>query len=281
MSSEIPQLVTYSHVKRMLNTALYQPILRFRRVAAVLAALERGDAAPYYSYTLSDDPAGRDPSSPLRMCSAETVPPTTPMPALVEGTDDALPAIMCADAEALTHATVADFARYARRLHDMSPVAGDVQVVHRLACVGRAVRPRWRFPLGSLQGQGPGAPQYNTSAPVLFVANSADNITPRVSAQRNAAMFRAAVVLTQNSYGHTTLSTASGCTARYVRAYFQHGTLPPEGAVCEPDTTPFGDGDVAAVADRHRDHDDDDDDELHRALRRLAYGGRWPVWVKW
>src|SRR4051812_3703839 len=40
---EMPELVTYSKVRRIISTMLYQPIYRFRPVAEVLAGLERND----------------------------------------------------------------------------------------------------------------------------------------------------------------------------------------------------------------------------------------------
>lgn len=51
--------------------------------------------------------------------------------------------------------------------------------------------------------------------------------------------FPSSVVLTQNSDGHCTLSAPSLCTAKHVRAYFQNGTLPAIGTVCEVDVLPF------------------------------------------
>jgi len=39
---------------------------------------------------------------------------------------------------------------------------------------------------------------------------------------------------------HTSISTPSKCTAEYRLAYFQNGTLPINGTVCEADIIPFG-----------------------------------------
>lgn len=33
---------------------------------------------------------------------------------------------------------------------------------------------------------------------------------------------------------HCSISSASTCTARYIRAYFQNGTLPEPGTECDP-----------------------------------------------
>lgn len=42
----------------------------------------------------------------------------------------------------------------------------------------------------------------NTSHPILYIANAADNITPLISAKNNSAGFPGSVILVQrNSYG--------------------------------------------------------------------------------
>lgn len=41
----------------------------------------------------------------------------------------------------------------------------------------------------------------NTSFPILYIANSADNITPEISARNNSEGFTNSVVLVQNAYG--------------------------------------------------------------------------------
>jgi hypothetical protein len=253
----MPELVTYSKVKRMISTALYQPIFRFRRVAKVLAALEAGDGAPFYEYTSESG----NPSNAF--CSAQTVPPTTPVsgPA-VEGTDDAFPAIMCSDAVPSSNDTVAELEEFAAQLLEISSAAGAVQIVFRLSCVGRTIRPKWRFD-GPFEG--------NTSFPILFVNNIADNVTPLVSATNNSAGFPGSVLLVQNSFGHTTLSAASTCTAKYVRGYFQHGTLPDPGTVCEPNKTPF---EAAFFPDESR-HDQGHDDDVTFAIETLARESHW------
>ncbi|KAK3393301.1 TAP-like protein-domain-containing protein [Podospora didyma] len=260
---EMPELVTYSKVRRMISTMLYQPIHRFRPVAEVLAGLEGGDGIPYYKYAYGGGP------SPSAFCLAETVPPTVPISGPEEeGTDDVFPAVMCSDDAHAINETLAEFEMYANRLQEVSTAAGVVQISMRMSCVGRTVRPKWRF-------NGPfTAPANATTYPLLFIANIADNITPLVSARNNSAGFPGSVVLIQNSYGHTSLAAASTCTSRYIRDYFQHGTLPAQDTVCAPDADPFEAaffmGNVGGMHDADADDDVDDVDELTRAIRKLS-----------
>ncbi|KAI1407887.1 alpha/beta-hydrolase [Hypoxylon sp. FL1857] len=219
---DMPQLITWSHVKRLISAALYRPIFMFKSFANVLEALENGVGEPFYQLVKSE-------KSTPPICSIEAIPPNVPR--LEEGNADAFPAILCADSPPVED-TVEDFANFVEELMHISSAAGDVNALFRMACVGRTIRPRWRY-TGPFEG--------NTSHPILYVANIADNVAPLISARNNSQGFPGSVVLVQNSYGHTSLSAASTCTAGYIRAYFQNGTLPKPGTTCEPDYYPFED----------------------------------------
>lgn len=104
--------------------------------------------------------------------------------------------------------------------------------------------------------------QGDTAHPILFIGNMADNVTPLQSAFNNSARFPSSVVLKQNSYGHCSLAAASTCTARHIRAYFQHGTLPLAGAECDPDYDLF-----ELPTDQHAAAQDD----LASAVFKLAH----------
>ncbi|KAK4167179.1 Alpha/Beta hydrolase protein [Cladorrhinum sp. PSN259] len=275
----IPQLITYTSLKRMLSTALYQPVLRFPRVAEVLSALEVRNATPYYHYTTSDDysslPSGG--KHHPHLCFAETVPPSAPLSVPHEATPDAFAAIMCSDALPNT-LSAQEFEDYAQRLQNISKAAGSVQVSFRLACVGRGnnVRPRWRFD-GFKGGE-----RIKTRFPILFVNNVADNVTPLISARKNSEVFEGSVVLVQEGYGHTSLAAGSKCTAEKIRRYFQEGEVPFSSGLDgdkeeeEEETRcvgmlPFG-NELEKDVDINGE-EDEEADEVGRAVRRLAR--RW------
>lgn len=132
---DMPQLVTWSDVKRMTSSTLYQPIYMFKNFANILQALEARDGAPYYDAVR----AGAAPT-----CEAGTTPPD--VPTLAEGTDDAFPAIMCADrGVSAGEETVEEFEEYTNQLMDISTAVGDVLALFRLACIGRTVKPKWKY----------------------------------------------------------------------------------------------------------------------------------------
>ncbi|KAB8297851.1 hypothetical protein EYC80_001647 [Monilinia laxa] len=105
--------------------------------------------------------------------------------------------------------------------------------------------------------------EQNTSTPILFIGNSADNITHLGSAIHNSNFFPGSSVLIQNSYGHTSISCPSKCTAKHRLAYFQTDVLPSNGTICEPDFIPFGIGVQEMKTQNER------DDELEWALEDL------------
>ncbi|KAI0542796.1 hypothetical protein GGR58DRAFT_171322 [Xylaria digitata] len=239
----MPQLITWSHIRRLTSAALYRPIFLFKKYATALAALENGDGRPFYSLNnnlySSEEP-------PPSVCSTQTIP--ADMPRLEEGNNEAFPAIMCSDLPPINQ-TAEEFVGFAQQLSEISKSAGDVNALFRLACIGRTIRPKWRFD-GPFEG--------NTSFPILYVNNIADNVAPLVSARNNSQGFPGSVILVQNSYGHTSLTAASTCTATYIRDYFQHGELPQAGTICEPDYYPFQDASPQS------------EDELTESLHELS-----------
>ncbi|KXJ90455.1 TAP-like protein-domain-containing protein [Microdochium bolleyi] len=229
---DMPQLVTWSHLKRFVSRTMYQPLLMFPVFAKILVDLERKDGRSFYDLLLAEN-------SDTSFCSIEAIPPT--LPRHEEGNSEAYPAIACADGVP-NNDTLEDFVEILERYRGISTVSGEVNAAMRLACVGRTVRPKWRFE-GPFGGE--------TRHPILYVANVADNITPLISARNNSELFPGSVILTQNSYGHTTLSAPSTCTAAHIRAYFQNGSLPADETLCEPDFYPFDDVPLAYEGQQH------------------------------
>ncbi|EAQ85645.1 hypothetical protein CHGG_06898 [Chaetomium globosum CBS 148.51] len=72
-----------------------------------------------------------------------------------------------------------------------------------------------------------------TKNPVLWFGNTYDPATPLASAKNMSAGFEGSVVVEQRGFGHATLSQMSNCTAKIMSGYFNLGTLPADGTVCE------------------------------------------------
>lgn len=78
-----------------------------------------------------------------------------------------------------------------------------------------------------------------TKHPILYVNGEFDPVTPLYSAHTASRGFEGSVVLAHSGKGHTILADPSRCVQNYVQAYFKEGTLPEEGAHCEPDLGPW------------------------------------------
>lgn len=252
---EMPELVTYSKFQVLIRGCLYKPIHRFPALAEVMAALEKGDGIPYYKMVQESDP-----SPTLDLCSVSDAPPTVAGPP--KDSEDAFPAIMCADGIQLPDQTPEYFNEYASQLQNLSRYAGASNTHFKLLCTGRQSRPKWRFPPYR---------QTNTSFPILFIGNTADNVTPLRSARNNSAVFPGSVVLVQRSYGHCSLAAPSTCSARMIRDYFQKGRLPEPDTYCDQDYELFQDPPALAL-------DGDRDGGLAFAVRELSRRARVGQW---
>ncbi|QSZ35731.1 hypothetical protein DSL72_006853 [Monilinia vaccinii-corymbosi] len=222
----LPEIVTYSSLKRLISASLYRPMLLFPSLAHVLLSLEAGDGSPFLD--LTSTLGMREPFP----CQCPSCPddPASPSPEDLEATPDAAAAIMCADGGPMRD-SISEFQSYAASLMREATAAGAVNAEVRMGCAGRKSQAKFRFA---------GPFQASTAHPILYIANAADNVTPLRSALANAQGFPGSVVLVLDAWGHTSLAAPSVCAARWIRSYFQTGEVPGNGTVCAVDGMPFG-----------------------------------------
>lgn len=79
----------------------------------------------------------------------------------------------------------------------------------------------------------------NTSYPILFVNGNHDPITPLSGAYEASANFPGSRLVVQNGHGHATRNHPSKCTNKIIADYFNEGTLPDVGTVCQTDKTAY------------------------------------------
>ena len=133
---DAPELITFSKVKRLLSDALDAPVYTFKRFAEILRALEKRDGRPYWEYM---NPNG----IPTSAYSAETIP--TDVPKLSYNTEDLFATTICQDKGGPNIETVDEFVEFADRLMDASWADGDVNTHYRIGCIGRTIKPKFRF----------------------------------------------------------------------------------------------------------------------------------------
>ncbi|KAJ7649338.1 Alpha/Beta hydrolase protein [Mycena polygramma] len=204
-------IVDYSLLRQTIFQTFYTPYTLFPLLAQGLAALENGNGTVLYSIL----------ATPAFECNCNgTVFPRS---------DDSTVAIECGDPVQVTD-SIDQVTEFYQNAVKTSQFVEFLVGMDRVSCAGWQVFRDDRF-------KGPVA--VNTSFPLLLVSNTADPVTPKVSALKTQAGFPGSVLLTQNSAGHTSLSAPSLCTAGYLQGYFVNGTFPPPGTVCPVDATLF------------------------------------------
>ncbi|KAF9026337.1 alpha/beta-hydrolase [Hymenopellis radicata] len=218
-------IVDYRILKNVVYTALWTPYTSFPVLSKGLAELAGGNGATIYQMQLSGAVGFEmEPSGQRFECDC----PTSTSPSYMNTWEMRL-AISCGDGAQVTD-SVADLESYWKEASSISSFS-DTMTWMRAICSGWKVHRKDRFS-GPIAG--------DTSFPILFIGNTADPITPLPCAKKTSAAFPGSVVITQNAPGHTSLFTApSTCLQSYIRAYFEHGTLPEEGTICEVDVKLF------------------------------------------
>jgi pimeloyl-ACP methyl ester carboxylesterase len=137
-------------------------------------------------------------------------------------------AIVCTDGVPVTD-SVQDLKDYAKEIRNTSEYFSSFVSSFRLVCSGWDIHPN-NFK-GPIEG--------NTSFPIMFIGNSADPVTPLVAAHATSEKFPGSKVLEYNIPGHTSFAWASACVIDYVNKYFNNGTLPADGALCDDADIPY------------------------------------------
>ncbi|KAJ7262471.1 TAP-like protein-domain-containing protein [Mycena rebaudengoi] len=239
----------FSQLRTFIFVATYTPYQRFQPLAQGLAQLAAGDAGPLYAF-LGDTP-------PFEC-------PNTTAPAFHPNSVEANIAIMCGDGTPVTDSVsqIRNFYAQEARLTSFA----DSSVSRRVSCSGWKVHREGRFmgPVGAA----------NTSFPLLVIGNTADPVTPLSHARRTASAFPGAVLLTQDSPGHTSQAAQSLCTIQHIGQYFQNGTLPEAGTLCPVDQELFPKPSASTAVRRSI-----QDSELLEAGRQIAEAVR-PVLLR-
>ena len=223
------KLITYSDVRGLFMMAQYRPYTKFPEYATVFNEMINGNYTPMLE-TLSN--AGKPSNADLN--------DTVPWPHLPHGYDfsgQTQAAIACGDGLDLTNKTLTEFEEYVSLLVEQSPTLGAQWSEIVLTCTGwpSSLRPKWRYPGPFVTGR-----QNATAHPILFIGNTLDPVTPLRNAIAASKRHEGSRVLTQDSGGHCSLQVnPSNCTASYIKAYFNDGTLPPPGTVCPQDCLPW------------------------------------------
>ncbi|OSC97430.1 alpha/beta-hydrolase [Trametes coccinea BRFM310] len=240
--AEPPVILTRKTLVNQMIHAAYSPLSTFGLVADTMQALETNN------------------QTALAALASRIVEPTECTCNYTEPwrvDDEAFTAIACGDGDEHPY-DAATYAKFYEDLTKVSPLAAPLWGIYYLMCAEWRIRPKWRWtgPLGAQQ----------TSHPLLVVSPRYDPVSPLPDAKVVHERFADSRLLVQNSFGHCSISAPSLCTAKYIRAYFENGTLPEGGTECEVDELPF----VGRVGNAFTPSVGSEDEELFEALRSLS-----------
>lgn len=227
-----------SDVRTLLLTTMYQPLDAFQDAAAKADAAMRGNATGLYDLLEGLAGGPLEDGCPVGGGGNQTAPARS---------DEAQSAILCGDGEDITGRNATFWRDYVARQLAQSSVAGAFWSDIRLACTNWLLRAKWQFrgpfttpaPSGDASAPEAGKP----AAPLLFLSNRLDPVTPLRAARRVAAKYPGAGLLVQDAMGHCVFGNRAPteCAKSVVRRYFDEGVVPDGETTCEAACDPWGD----------------------------------------
>ncbi|KAL7945246.1 TAP-like domain-containing protein [Trichoderma barbatum] len=217
-------------VRILAGLVLYSPLKLFKGLARTFNSLISGDLKDVAVMALS---TGMMPIMNEACPLDKTARPINVM--------EAQNAVVCNDGGDISHKGVSWWRKYVQNQLDTSSIFGATWATIRMPCSSWRIRPNWKFngPFTtpdadpSLQ---PGRP----AAPILFLSNRLDPVTPLRAAQAMAAQHPGARVLIQEAMGHCAVASApSRCTRKVVADYFESGIIPSDLSTCDVECNPW------------------------------------------
>ena len=238
------ELITYADVRHEIFRLTYGPTQHYPQLAQLLSDLMSGNiTSMIHRLQRVELPENRgQPKEDTTIKKPNIRDEAVPFPKdSYDHSDEATAAILCGDSDSLTTFTKPQFAKYITDLKSQSKIFGSLWAEVKLKCTHwpASIRPsnanRFTGPFKS------SASDYDSrGAPVLFIGNTLDNVTPIRNAHKMSEGHEKSVVLTQESAGHLSVYSApSECTRKIIRRYFDKGELPEKGTFCKADRLPF------------------------------------------
>lgn len=230
-------MFTRTDLQEIYFLPFYFPVKYFPKLAETLADLVNGDPSLIRPPSPPPPPGQHDHDRPGEKEKEEEENEYWTYP------EDIAIGIMCTDGPDLTNQTAPELQSYLQTLLTQSPSLARKWATWRIQCAGWPYRGKWRYtgpfetpnpgpgpaPSGG-QRQGGEGGRRGPDVPLLFLSSRFDPVTPLRNAVAMARGHPGSVVVSQNSYGHSSVFAApSNCTAGIVRKYFGSGVLPSFG----------------------------------------------------
>lgn len=240
-------VLTGDGIRRFATQALYTPIKSFKILQGLISKGMKGDeyALQTIFNCIGSKPGIQDAcdlSGNSSSNGTDTEPPSGGD--LDTANIEVEYAILCGDGDDVTTKDTRWWMDYVHKLEKQSRVAGRYWSGTRLMCSSWPFRANWRFtgPFTSPKpdpSRRPGVP----AAPILFLSNRLDPVTPLSAARRMSAGHPGSRVVVQDALGHCALLAAqSNCTYSVLSDYMDTGKVPEEGFGCKPNCGPWDAG---------------------------------------
>lgn len=230
-------IITAADIRLLFGLALYNPITDFKPLASAFDRAMNGDTTDLVSRMLE---CGMVPSLQDACLSLNGSVSSSFRP-------EGQAAILCGDGDNMTGHDLFWWRRYIDEQLSNSSVLGAWWATISFACSGWRFRPNWSFkgpfttPEASKSASSlvPGRP----AAPLLFLSNRLDPVTPLSAARAMAKNHPGAGVVVQEAMGHCTFLTAQSlCTRKVVADYFDSDIVPSREVSCATTCGPWDDG---------------------------------------
>ena len=156
---------------------------------------------------------------------------------------DTVNAVVCADGDDVTDKDTTWWRRYVDELGSLSRIWGGTWAQIRFPCSSWPFKKNWTFkgPFTTPKHD-PTPVEGRPSAPVLFLANRFDPVTPVTAARAMALAHPGARLVVKEAMGHGVVpGPESSCTDKIVADYFDKGVVPDGETVCEAECGPWDD----------------------------------------
>ena len=218
-------VITGVDLRESFGVFSYSGITGFKQLAVLLDSSLQGDFVPLLTFLqrIREVPELQD-ACPGTNSTAAPLPPV-----------EYLYSVMCLDGSDVRDEGLDYWVDYVDEQKQVSEIYGATLALVRFGCSGWPFRAKWRFegPFTTPEADAdvvPGKP----AAPLLFLSNRRDPVTPLRSARNMAKEHPGAGVVVQESVGHCALLSApSNCTNDVLREYWDTGKVPSEEKVCE------------------------------------------------
>ncbi|KAL3961016.1 hypothetical protein ACCO45_006133 [Purpureocillium lilacinum] len=232
-------VITSHDLRLVISNVIYKPIQQFRSFASALDGLMTGNTTSFAALAagISSIPRLRD------ACAFNDTDPSSPQ-ALTIDRPEGSSSVLCADGDNVTSHDADWWRGYVSKQVKKSKIMGAYWSTIRFSCAAWPFRTNFPFkgPFKSPKPTPAGQPvKGRPAAPILFLSNRLDPVTPLDAARRMAKAHSGSRIVVQDALGHCALATAdSPLHQGIVSRYLDTGEVPSdqetkcEDAACGP-----------------------------------------------